>query len=583
MKLLKILIKTQLLFVVFLAVVLNFAKTSHADVEETYERQTISVNKKVSSDNVFTVRLSNVSFTGSNGKVLSSSYLYAPWIEVYHKGSYDVLNYIAMTPDINNPYGWVSSINLPLRGFGDYTFRIFAQGDINYGNNNNDPSYTPIIKTLLMGSLDVSYNALSAEQSADNPNIINIRASDQVDQEHFFGVWRTEDGINSAKWYGMTDYEQGYIGSIDISDFDYKTGEYQFNIFRENIDGTDTYLGNVKTTVNPAKINSKYVSSNKFNVSVSKYNPNMTSAFFAIEKKNDPSSVVWQGMDFDLATQEWRSEVNLNILYNKVDGPYEINMYGKVNGEDEYIGKLETNVGTVPVLMYHEYEPIKEEFKSEMKYLKDNGFTLIDFNDLENYKNIAKPVIVTFDDGYADNYEAYLFLKSIESSTFKPKMTIFMIANAINKTYGYEYLSALKIKEMSDSGMVSFQGHTSNHTDLRQLDDQDPYVLNGPETGEISYFEEFVTSKQLIEAAINTGTLNYSNNQDTTNWKKVTAIAYPQGAYNSEVVKAVKESGYTYGITTEPGKYTLIDGDQQFKIKRLTPNGDFDYFKSLFE
>lgn len=51
-----------------------------------------------------------------------------------------------------------------------------------------------------------------------------------------------------------------------------------------------------------------------------------------------------------------------------------------------------------------------EMFRQQMAYLAENGFTPIDFYDLSlaivNKSTLPdKPVILTFDDGYLDNYQ----------------------------------------------------------------------------------------------------------------------------------------------------------------------------------
>ena len=46
-----------------------------------------------------------------------------------------------------------------------------------------------------------------------------------------------------------------------------------------------------------------------------------------------------------------------------------------------------------------------KQFESQLKYLK-RYYKIISFNELNNFKNIKKDsVIITFDDGYINNYE----------------------------------------------------------------------------------------------------------------------------------------------------------------------------------
>ena len=74
-----------------------------------------------------------------------------------------------------------------------------------------------------------------------------------------------------------------------------------------------------------------------------------------------------------------------------------------------------------------------------------------------------KPVIITFDDGYADNYEnAYPILKK-----YGFKATIFLIYDFTN-TYP-NYLTWDQIAEMKESGLIRFESHTMTHANLAEL------------------------------------------------------------------------------------------------------------------
>ena len=68
----------------------------------------------------------------------------------------------------------------------------------------------------------------------------------------------------------------------------------------------------------------------------------------------------------------------------------------------------------VPVLMYHAVSDdlwgywdlfvSPQTIEEELLYLQENGFETIWFEDLSHVEDYEKPVILTFDDGYDDNY-----------------------------------------------------------------------------------------------------------------------------------------------------------------------------------
>ena len=71
----------------------------------------------------------------------------------------------------------------------------------------------------------------------------------------------------------------------------------------------------------------------------------------------------------------------------------------------------------LPIIMYHEVKPNKSgkdaiqpwEFEADLKWLADNGYTTIVMADLIAYVRDGtplpeKPIILSFDDGYYNNY-----------------------------------------------------------------------------------------------------------------------------------------------------------------------------------
>ncbi len=132
--------------------------------------------------------------------------------------------------------------------------------------------------------------------------------------------------------------------------------------------------------------------------------------------------------------------------------------------------------GGVPVLNYHQINDrdhnaltlSTSEFEAQMRYLAENGYHPITPNELADHlENGAplpeKPILLTFDDGYIDNYKnAYPILQK-----YGLKGSIFIITDYLN-VYP-NYLTWEICQEMQDSGIIDIECHTMTHVALSEL------------------------------------------------------------------------------------------------------------------
>jgi peptidoglycan/xylan/chitin deacetylase (PgdA/CDA1 family) len=217
----------------------------------------------------------------------------------------------------------------------------------------------------------------------------------------------------------------------------------------------------------------------------------------------------------------------------------------------------------IPILMYHKVSRHKyhggyglrvppENFEKQLKYLKKRGYNTVTLDNVLNYWEKGtelppRPIVITFDDGYEDNYIfAYPLLKKYGYTA-----TIFLVHNQIG---GYNAWDAkdfkarinlvtwTQIREMQKYG-ISFQSHTLNHPNLATLP---PAVLQ----------DELALAKSKLEKGLGT---------------PVNFIVYPYGKHNALVDANARKAGYKAGISVDFGKNDYKTN--RFCLKRLRVNG----------
>lgn len=192
------------------------------------------------------------------------------------------------------------------------------------------------------------------------------------------------------------------------------------------------------------------------------------------------------------------------------------------------------------------------QFYRQMDYLFHNGYRVISLDDFYRYKqngkmSFAKTVIITFDDGYLDNYNNALPILKRHGFT----ATVFLATGFIGKEYlGEKMLDWAKIREMGKNG-VNFGSHSASHPFLTKV------------TREKAE-KEIKDSKTTIEEVIN---------------KKITFFSYPAGDFNEAVQHIVQKCGYLGACTTISGGNNFYG--ELFALKRteIGPKDTFFDFK----
>ena len=214
----------------------------------------------------------------------------------------------------------------------------------------------------------------------------------------------------------------------------------------------------------------------------------------------------------------------------------------------------------IPILMYHSIcndDPNNslmiptEMFAEQMEWLRENNFTAMSMDDVIEAMNTGKvpkrPVLITFDDGYADNYiNAFPELKNNNL-----KGTFFIISDTITEEGGY-YMSTSMLKEMKEAGM-EIENHTANHLELNNLSREDA-------------IDSIKRGQEFLRSVIGSNG-NY--------------LCYPVGRYSDETIEIQKELGIKAALTTQGGISSIADGKYELKRIRISPM-NIENFAGIF-
>jgi peptidoglycan/xylan/chitin deacetylase (PgdA/CDA1 family) len=164
-----------------------------------------------------------------------------------------------------------------------------------------------------------------------------------------------------------------------------------------------------------------------------------------------------------------------------------------------------------------------ETFAQQLDLLAKNYHVMslaeVEDHYINNMKLPKGAVLLTFDDGYLNNY-TYAYPLVQEK---KLPITIFLTTGEISAKR--EMLTWKQVAEMKQSNLVSFASHGVNHTRLRKLSDEDVLF-------------ELTESKTELEEQLG---------------QPVRSFCYPYGAFDSRVRELVFQAGYIMDFGTRKG------------------------------
>jgi len=190
----------------------------------------------------------------------------------------------------------------------------------------------------------------------------------------------------------------------------------------------------------------------------------------------------------------------------------------------------------VPVLIYHHVKWLKptdnaiergltvlpSELSAQLNFLVKNHYHPISAAALVRYlhsggKLPSDPVVLSFDDGYVDMFgTVYSLLRKMHMTA-----TFFIVPGFLGTP---RYLSWKQVEQMAGTGM-DIEAHSMTHPDLTTVPSAQQWT-------------EVAQSRHELEQRVH---------------RAVRIFAYPYGAYNASVVRAVAKAGYWGAFTTHEG------------------------------
>jgi peptidoglycan/xylan/chitin deacetylase (PgdA/CDA1 family) len=217
---------------------------------------------------------------------------------------------------------------------------------------------------------------------------------------------------------------------------------------------------------------------------------------------------------------------------------------------------------TVPVLMYHHVSPVEgminvvpANFEQQLLWLKRRGYRSLTSEEFAGHLNgnpvPAKSVLITFDDGYLDNWVyAYPLLKKYGYTALVFLVTSWINDGPLRHCLGQGELPETpshreceerisngqsddvilrwsEIKAMRDDGVLEFHSHTHTHT---------RWDLSAPEEKNIHMAQELALSRSALQDHLGHVSEHF---------------CWPQGYFDADYIRLAQEAGFRYLYTTQ--------------------------------
>jgi peptidoglycan/xylan/chitin deacetylase (PgdA/CDA1 family) len=191
------------------------------------------------------------------------------------------------------------------------------------------------------------------------------------------------------------------------------------------------------------------------------------------------------------------------------------------------------------ILFYHRVSDDSDElavsprrFREQMAYLADEGYRVLDVVSaaklLSQSGTLRRTIALTFDDGYLDVAEHAL----PAFSDYGFRATVFVAPAVTDGTAALSWYTSQPplldwddLVELDRDGTLKVEAHSLTHPNLLALNDSDAQA-------------EIAGAKRALEARLG---------------RRVHAFSYPSGLFGDRERRLVREAGYRFAVSCEPG------------------------------
>ncbi len=189
----------------------------------------------------------------------------------------------------------------------------------------------------------------------------------------------------------------------------------------------------------------------------------------------------------------------------------------------------------VPILMYHDvvdgqkgvwFDATTTEFDRDLAAIEERGVTPISLAQWWAYLTRgeglpARPVLLTFDDGYASVYQ--LIYPRLKKRRWPA--VFFITTSTVGRKTGKDHMTWDQMREMKATGLFEFQAHTVTHPELTKCSDSE--LAN-----------EITKCRDTLQQQLDT---------------PIQFLCYPSGDRDPRVIDAAKAAGFVAGFTMSAG------------------------------